>query len=185
VATGSWGGRGPMPGLPLFVMTHRVPDAVPTGDPPYTFVTDGIGSAVEKARAAAADKNVVLMGANVVAVHQGRPARRTRHQPGPCGAGSRSPPAGRSGPRQRRARPRPSRRRPRRHAPDLPRREIGPVLRLERLAMRSRLATNGGARARTRRACPYHARLSHRRGARGGRCCCLGAGLAAQDVASR
>jgi dihydrofolate reductase len=66
VATGSWGGRGPMPGLPLFVMTHRVPDAVPTGDPPYTFVTDGIGSAVEKARAAAADKNVVLMGANVV-----------------------------------------------------------------------------------------------------------------------
>lgn len=55
-----------MPGLPLFVMTHRVPDAVPTGDPPYTFVTDGIGSAVEKARAAAADKNVVLMGANVV-----------------------------------------------------------------------------------------------------------------------
>jgi dihydrofolate reductase len=64
--SGAWGGRGPMPGLPLFVMTHRVPDAVPTGDPPYTFVTDGIESAVEKARAAAADKNVVLMGATIV-----------------------------------------------------------------------------------------------------------------------
>src|SRR5215207_2878703 len=37
----------------------------------------------------------------------------------------------------------------------------------ERLAMRCRFAAKGGARARTRRACPYHARLSYRRGARG------------------
>jgi dihydrofolate reductase len=65
-ASGAWGGRGPMPGLPLFVMTHRVPDSVPPGDPPYTFITDGIEIAVERARVAAAGKDVVLMGASVV-----------------------------------------------------------------------------------------------------------------------
>ena len=62
----AWGGRGPMPGLPLFVVTHDVPDAVPTGQPPYTFVTTGIEDAVEQARAAAGGKDVVLMGASIV-----------------------------------------------------------------------------------------------------------------------
>ncbi len=38
-----------MPGVPLFVVTHRVPDTVPTGDPPYTFVTDGIEHSVKNA----------------------------------------------------------------------------------------------------------------------------------------
>src|SRR6266542_721004 len=45
----AWGGTGPMPGVPLFVVTHRVPDTVPTGDPPYTFVTDGIEHSVKNA----------------------------------------------------------------------------------------------------------------------------------------
>jgi dihydrofolate reductase len=36
----AWGGSGPMPGIPLFVVTHHVPDSVPPGDPPYTFVTE-------------------------------------------------------------------------------------------------------------------------------------------------
>ena len=62
----AWGGRGPVPGLPLVVLTHRVPGSVPAGDPPYTFVTDGIGRAVERARAMAGGKNVHLMGASVV-----------------------------------------------------------------------------------------------------------------------
>jgi dihydrofolate reductase len=62
----AWGGRGPSPGIPLFVMTHHAPATVPTGDPPYTFVVDGIESAVEKAKAAAAGKNVHLMGADIV-----------------------------------------------------------------------------------------------------------------------
>ena len=30
----AWGGSGPMPGVPLFVLTHHVPDTVPAGDPP-------------------------------------------------------------------------------------------------------------------------------------------------------
>lgn len=62
----AWGGRGPMPGLPLFVVTHRPPDVVPAGNPAYTFVTDGVESAVAQARTAAGDKNVHLMGASVV-----------------------------------------------------------------------------------------------------------------------
>jgi dihydrofolate reductase len=62
----AWGGSGPLPGVPLFVLTHRVPEAVPAGNPPYTFVTDGIERAVEQARTAAAGKDVALMGATVV-----------------------------------------------------------------------------------------------------------------------
>jgi dihydrofolate reductase len=64
--SGAWGGRGPVPGLPLVVLTHRVPASVPAGDPPYTFVTDGIEAAVGQARAIAGGKRVHLMGASVV-----------------------------------------------------------------------------------------------------------------------
>ena len=54
------------PDCPLFVVTHRVPEVVPAGDPPYTFVTDGVEAAVELAQAAADGKNVHLMGASIV-----------------------------------------------------------------------------------------------------------------------
>jgi dihydrofolate reductase len=44
--SGAWAGRGgPVPGVPLVVLTHRVPERVPAQDPPYTFVTDGIEAA--------------------------------------------------------------------------------------------------------------------------------------------
>jgi dihydrofolate reductase len=62
----AWGGRGPMPGLRLFVVTHRAPDSVPAGDPPYTFVLEGIEAAIAQAQAAAGDNDVHLMGASVV-----------------------------------------------------------------------------------------------------------------------
>jgi dihydrofolate reductase len=62
----AWGGSGPMPGVPLFVMTHHVPETVPAGDPPYTFVTEGIERAVEQARMVAAGKDVYLQGASIV-----------------------------------------------------------------------------------------------------------------------
>jgi len=51
--------------VPLFVLTHQVPEQVPPGAP-YTFVTDGIESAVKQAQAAADDKDVVLMGSAAV-----------------------------------------------------------------------------------------------------------------------
>jgi dihydrofolate reductase len=59
---GAWDGNGPVPGLPLFVLTHNVPDKVPETTVPYTFVTNGIESAVRQAEAAAGDKYVALTG---------------------------------------------------------------------------------------------------------------------------
>jgi dihydrofolate reductase len=62
----AWDGRGPIPGLPLFVVTHRVPEVVPSGDPPYIFVTDGIGTAADQARTAAGGQNIHVMGASII-----------------------------------------------------------------------------------------------------------------------
>jgi dihydrofolate reductase len=61
-----WGGAGPMGPRPLFVVTGRAPDEVPLASPPYTFVTDGVASAVAAAKKAAGDQDVVLMGASMV-----------------------------------------------------------------------------------------------------------------------
>jgi len=51
-----------MPGIPLFVVTHQVPGEVPAGDPPYTFVTEGVERAIELASSAADGKDVFLQG---------------------------------------------------------------------------------------------------------------------------
>lgn len=58
-----WGADGPTGSarLPLFVLTHREPDDQPAGGV-YRFVTDGLQAALQQARAAASDKNVVIMG---------------------------------------------------------------------------------------------------------------------------
>jgi dihydrofolate reductase len=61
----AWGGNGPAPVLPLFVLTHHVPEHVPQGESHYTFVTDGVDSAIAQAKAAAGDKYVSLMGSAV------------------------------------------------------------------------------------------------------------------------
>jgi dihydrofolate reductase len=49
---------------PVFVLCHDAREKVTKGATKYTFVTDGIESALRKAKAAAGDKNVSLMGAN-------------------------------------------------------------------------------------------------------------------------
>jgi dihydrofolate reductase len=66
VSEEAWAGNGPMPGTPLFVVTHRVPEPLPASDPPYTFVTDGFERAVQQATDAAAGKDVFLQGASMV-----------------------------------------------------------------------------------------------------------------------
>jgi dihydrofolate reductase len=50
--------------VPIFVLTHHVPERLPKQDErlTFTFVTDGIESAVAKAKAAAGDKNVTVVG---------------------------------------------------------------------------------------------------------------------------
>jgi dihydrofolate reductase len=58
----AWGGDGPLSGAPVFVLTHRPPEEVPRGRATYTYVTDGIESAVAQAKQAAGDKAVSLMG---------------------------------------------------------------------------------------------------------------------------
>jgi dihydrofolate reductase len=62
---GAWGGNGPSPGLPLFVVTHKAPEVVPKGESKYTFVTDGVESAIRQAKAVAGEKCVGLMGSSV------------------------------------------------------------------------------------------------------------------------
>ena len=61
--TQAWGGLHPL-GVPVFVLTHRppaewpLPETPPTQDVPFTFVTDGIESAIAQAQATAGDKVV-------------------------------------------------------------------------------------------------------------------------------
>ncbi len=62
--TGAWGGNHPM-GRPVVVVTHSVPDGWPREDAPFTFVTDGIESAIEKAQAIAGDKVVGVNGGTI------------------------------------------------------------------------------------------------------------------------
>ncbi len=59
-----WGGHPPLP--PTFVLTHAAPQKWVYEGSPFTFVTDGIESAVRQARAVAGDKNVVLTTASVL-----------------------------------------------------------------------------------------------------------------------
>jgi len=51
---------------PAFVLTHRIPDGWPRPHSTVHFVTDGIESAVSKARAAAGGKAVGLHGADTI-----------------------------------------------------------------------------------------------------------------------
>jgi dihydrofolate reductase len=63
--TGGWGGKHPLDVL-VFVVTHAVPQEWDYERSPFTFVTDGLESAVEQARAIAGDKDVGVIGASLV-----------------------------------------------------------------------------------------------------------------------
>lgn len=61
-ADGWWGEEPPFH-VPVFVATHHTREPLPMqGGTTFTFVTDGVESAVEQARAAAGDKNVSVGG---------------------------------------------------------------------------------------------------------------------------
>jgi dihydrofolate reductase len=66
--TGGWGGNPPGgPDARYFVLTHTVPGEWAGQDSPFTFVTDGIESALTQAQAMAGDKDVGIGGgANVI-----------------------------------------------------------------------------------------------------------------------
>ena len=61
-----WGGAPPL-GVPTFVVTHAVPQEWVYEGSPFTFVTDGVGSAVEQAKAVAGDEEDVAVGAASIA----------------------------------------------------------------------------------------------------------------------
>jgi dihydrofolate reductase len=63
--THGWGGGHPL-GVPVFVVTHSVPQQWVYEGSPFTFVTDGLESAVVQAKAVASDKDVGVIGANLV-----------------------------------------------------------------------------------------------------------------------
>jgi dihydrofolate reductase len=53
-------------GVPVFVLTHSVPQEWVYEGSPFTFVRDGLESAVAQAKAVAADKDIGVIGANLV-----------------------------------------------------------------------------------------------------------------------
>ena len=62
--TNGWGGSPPL-GVPTFVVTHTVPQEWVYEGSPYTFITDGVESAVEQAKAVAGDKDVAVGAASI------------------------------------------------------------------------------------------------------------------------
>jgi len=61
---GAWGGKHPM-GVPVVVVTHTIPREWAYEGSPFTFVTDGVESAIEKARKIAGGKNIGVGGADI------------------------------------------------------------------------------------------------------------------------
>jgi dihydrofolate reductase len=60
-ANGWWGDEPPFR-KPVYVLTHHERDALVFGETTFTFVTDGVESAVEQARVAAGEKDVLVAG---------------------------------------------------------------------------------------------------------------------------
>jgi len=63
--TGGWNGMHPM-GVPVFIVTHTEPTDWAHPEAPFTFVTDGIESAVAQAKAAAGGKDVAVASPTIV-----------------------------------------------------------------------------------------------------------------------
>ncbi len=61
---GAWGGH--PPGEPCFIVTHTIPQEWVKEGSPFTFVTDGVESAIRQARRVAGDKDVMLSTASIL-----------------------------------------------------------------------------------------------------------------------
>lgn len=58
-----WGGDHNGQGIPIFVVSHRLPGPSAANYPLVTYVTDGIENAMAQAKAAAGDRHVHVIGA--------------------------------------------------------------------------------------------------------------------------
>lgn len=72
---GVWGRRtfdiahawdGHPPGTPAFIVTHNIPQEWVYEGSPFTFVTDGVESAIRQAKEAAGEKDVVVSTASIL-----------------------------------------------------------------------------------------------------------------------
>lgn len=61
----AWGGKPPY-GWPAFIVTHNPPQEWLAANSPFTFVTDGVSSAIAQARQVAGEKHVVVGGTTIV-----------------------------------------------------------------------------------------------------------------------
>ncbi len=62
---GAWGGQPPVAG-PCFILTHTPPQEWVKEGSPFTFVTDGVESAIRQARQAAGDRDISVSSASVM-----------------------------------------------------------------------------------------------------------------------
>jgi dihydrofolate reductase len=62
--TNGWNGR-PAAGDAVFVVTHEPPTDWPFPDAPFTFVTDGVRSAVEQARSFAGERDISVTAGDI------------------------------------------------------------------------------------------------------------------------
>jgi dihydrofolate reductase len=60
----AWGGH--PPGSPAFIVTHKIPREWVHDGSPFTFVTDGVESAIHQAKQAAGNKDVVVCTASIL-----------------------------------------------------------------------------------------------------------------------
>jgi dihydrofolate reductase len=63
---GGWNGGGPLPGTPVFVLSHRPPPGTASGDRRQTFVAGAVAEAIAQAQDAAGERNVALQGSAAV-----------------------------------------------------------------------------------------------------------------------
>lgn len=61
----AWGGASPL-NVPIYIVTHHVPQAWADRDAPFTFVTEGVESAIRQAQQAANGKVVGVSGSKIV-----------------------------------------------------------------------------------------------------------------------
>jgi len=61
----AWGGTPPL-GVHAFIVTHQPPQEWVKEGSPFTFVTEGVESAIAQARQVAGDKNIAVGGSSIV-----------------------------------------------------------------------------------------------------------------------
>jgi len=61
----AWGGQHPA-NVPVVVLTHHIPQEWVKEGSPFTFVTEGVESAIHQAKKAAGEKNVIICTASIL-----------------------------------------------------------------------------------------------------------------------